>query len=43
MMAYGIGQRLRFTHCEEFHYLKLCRPDYFVEIFNYYIALAMIR
>ena len=26
----GFGTRLRSTHCREFNYLKLCRPDYFV-------------
>ena len=28
ILAYG--NRLRSTHCREFHYLKLCRPAYFV-------------
>ena len=28
ILAYG--DRLRSTHCREFHYLKLCRPAYFV-------------
>ena len=28
ILAYSI--KLRFTHCREFHYLKLCRPAYFV-------------
>ena len=28
ILAYG--DRLRSTHCREFHYMKLCRPAYFV-------------
>ena len=28
ILAYG--NRLRSTHCREFHYLKQCRPAYFI-------------
>ena len=28
ILAYD--NRLRSTHCREFHYMKLCRPAYFV-------------
>ena len=27
---FGLGTRLRSTHCREFNYLKLCRPAHFV-------------
>ena len=33
--------RLRSKYCREFHFMKLCRPAYFVRPTRYYLTLAM--
>ena len=40
ILAYG--NRLRSTHCREFHYLKLCRPAYFVRTLNLNVTPEII-
>ena len=40
MKNLAFGNRLRSTHCREFHYLKLYRPAYFVRTTQGYLTLA---
>ena len=40
LLAYG--NRLHSMHCREFHYLKLCRPAYFVRTTRLYIIYIYI-
>ena len=39
----AFGNRLRSTHCREFHYLKLCRPAFFVRTNQLYYSTQTIN